>query len=158
PVHLSIRLPASFGIRANVSHLRVDDSHGDAYTVWVSQGMPPAPSAAQVAALKQAMDPSVLTPDGSAVVRADGTVSLDFDLPRFGVSLLTLRPVLPTNGEGKEGGGCNSSGVSNDRGAAHLGGRSCRIGVGGIDIAGAAPLGTSFLVLIFMVLRRRGRA
>ncbi len=43
PVHLAITLPAGFGPRARVSHLRVDESHGDAYTVWVSQGMPATP-------------------------------------------------------------------------------------------------------------------
>jgi xylan 1,4-beta-xylosidase len=158
PVHLSVRLPGSFGARATVSHLRVDDSHGDAYTVWVSQGMPSQPSAAQVAALKQAMDPSLITADGGAVVRADGTVSIDFDLPRFGVSLLTLEPAPATRSEGKDGGGCNSSGASNDRGTAHPSGRSCRIGVGSIDIAGSAPFGVSLVVLTFMMLRRRGRA
>ena len=76
-----------------VSHMRVDESHGDAYTVWVSQGMPAAPSAAQVAALQQAMDPSSLVPDSTVLVAADGSVSVDFDLPRFGVSLLTVAPV-----------------------------------------------------------------
>ena len=52
PVHLTIKVPASFGASVRVSHLRVDESHGDAYTVWVSQGMPASPSAAQVAALQ----------------------------------------------------------------------------------------------------------
>ena len=47
PVHLAIKVPASFGPTAHVSHLRVDESHGDAYTVWVSQGMPASPSAAR---------------------------------------------------------------------------------------------------------------
>ena len=31
---------SSFGARATVTHLRVDETHGDAYTVWVSQGSP----------------------------------------------------------------------------------------------------------------------
>ena len=63
PVRLTIKVPARFGSRVRVSHLRVDESHGDAYTVWVSQGMPASPSAAQVAALQAAMDPSPLVPD-----------------------------------------------------------------------------------------------
>ena len=63
PVHLAIKVPASFGSSVRVSHLRVDESHGDAYTVWVSQGMPASPSAAQIAALQQAMDPAPLVPD-----------------------------------------------------------------------------------------------
>ena len=95
PVHLTIKVPASFGASVRVSHLRVDDSHGDAYTVWVSQGMPASPSAAQLAALQQAMDPSSLVPDRTAAVAADGSVAVDFDLPRFGVSLVTITPAGP---------------------------------------------------------------
>jgi xylan 1,4-beta-xylosidase len=92
PVHLAITVPASFGSSARVSHLRVDASHGDAYTVWVSQGMPAGPSPAQVAALQQAMDPSSLVPETTVPVGADGSVSVDFDLPRFAVSLVTVLP------------------------------------------------------------------
>jgi xylan 1,4-beta-xylosidase len=92
PVHLAITVPTTFGSHVRVAHLRVDDSHGDAYTVWVAQGMPPSPSAAQSAALQDAMDPASLVPDTTVAVRAGGAVSLDFDLPRFGVSLVTLEP------------------------------------------------------------------
>jgi xylan 1,4-beta-xylosidase len=92
PVHLTIDVPTSFGSSVRVSHLRVDESHGDAYTVWVAQGMPETPAPAQVAALQQAMDPSLLVPDRTIAVSADGSVGVDFDLPRYGVSLVTLRP------------------------------------------------------------------
>ena len=92
PVHLTIKVPATFGASVRVSHQRVDESHGDAYTVWVSQGMPASPSAAQVAALQAAMDPSPLVPDRAVAVDADGSVAVDFDLPRFGVSLVTIAP------------------------------------------------------------------
>jgi len=54
--------------------------------------MPASPSAADVAALQAAMDPSPLVPDRVLPVAADGTVGTDFDLPRFAVSLVTLRP------------------------------------------------------------------
>ena len=43
-----------------MTHTRVDDTHGDAFTVWVSQGSPATPSAAQLAALREAMEPVVL--------------------------------------------------------------------------------------------------
>ena len=92
PVHLTIKVPASFGSGVRVSHLRVDESHGDAYTVWVSQGMPASPSSAQLDALHQAMNHSLLVPDTTAAVAADGSVAVDFDLPRFGVSLVTITP------------------------------------------------------------------
>jgi len=91
PVHLTARLPADFGNRALVTHLRVDESHGDAYTVWVSQGSPPAPSAAQISAMQQAMEPAPLEPARTVDV-ANGEVDLDFMLPRFGISLVTLAP------------------------------------------------------------------
>ena len=35
PVRLAITVPPSFGSRVRVAHLRVDESHGDAYAVWV---------------------------------------------------------------------------------------------------------------------------
>ena len=91
-VHVAIKVPASFGSSVRVSHRRVDESHGDAYTVWVSQGMPASPSAAEVAALQQAMHPLPLIPDGTVAVSVDGSVGIDFDLPRFGVSLVTIGP------------------------------------------------------------------
>jgi len=92
PVHLAITLPASFGAGARVSHLRVDASHGDAYTVWVSQGMPASPSPVEVAALEAAMHAAPLAPDTTLPVGAGGAVTVDFDLPRFGVSLVTMTP------------------------------------------------------------------
>jgi xylan 1,4-beta-xylosidase len=95
PVHLAITVPASFGARVRLAHLRVDESHGDAHAVWVSQGMPPSPSAPQIAALQQAMDPASLVPDTTVAVGSGGLVSLDFDLPRFGISLITVEPVAP---------------------------------------------------------------
>ena len=93
PVHLAITVPPTFGSRVRLAHLRVDESHGDAYTVWVSQGMPASPSEAQIAALQQAMDPASLVPDTTVAVGAGGAVGVDFDLPRFGVSLITVEPV-----------------------------------------------------------------
>jgi xylan 1,4-beta-xylosidase len=116
PVHLAVKMPASFGTSgscARVSHLRVDESHGDAYTVWVSQGMPATLSAAEVAALQQAMDPSPLAPERSVAVAADGTASVDFMLPRFGVSLITLAP-----GACDGGGGCACRAVGRGEAAA----------------------------------------
>jgi xylan 1,4-beta-xylosidase len=135
PVHLAIKVPATFGAGARVSHLRVDEDHGDAYTVWVSQGMPASPSAAQVAALRQAMDPSTLVPDGTVAVAADGTVGVDFDLPRFGVSLVTISPAVGAS-DGQPHGGC-----------------ACRVG-------GDAPAlpGPGALALVLALRRRRARA
>jgi len=54
--------------------------------------MPASPSAAQLSAMQQAMSPAPLMPDRTLAVSADRSVSVDFTLPRFGVSLLTFQP------------------------------------------------------------------
>jgi xylan 1,4-beta-xylosidase len=114
PVHLSVRVPAAFGPTAMVTHMRVDDTHGDAYTVWVSQGSPAAPSAAQLTQLQQAMEPAPLQPAQTVAV-AGNAVALDFDLPRFGISLVTLAPVGASDAST---GGSSSGGGSSDAAAA----------------------------------------
>ena len=104
PVHLTVQVPTSFGPTVRVSHLRVDETHGDAYAVWVAQGMPASPSTEQLTKLRQAMDPSLLVPTKAVAVTASGSVDLDFDLPRFGVSLVTLQPATGDGGAGGDGG------------------------------------------------------
>jgi xylan 1,4-beta-xylosidase len=127
PVRLAITVPASFGARVLVSHTRVDEAHGDAYSAWVSQGSPPAPTAEQIAALERAMEPAPLVPDESIAVSPDGSVLLDFELPRFGVSLVTVTPDR-LGGEG-------------DSTAPHgAGGCACRAGSHGRDATTAWSL------------------
>jgi xylan 1,4-beta-xylosidase len=145
PVHLAITVPASFGPSARVSHLRVDGSHGDAYTVWVSQGMPASPSDAQISALRQAMSPSLLVPDRTVSIAATGSLGVDFDLPRFGVSLVTILPAAGDGGRDAEGGG--GSDGSTDRLDRRGGGCACRAGGPGDDTTDAALLGIGVLVL-----------
>ena len=148
PVHLTVAIPASFGSSARVSHLRVDDTHGDAYSVWVSQGMPANPSAAQVTALQQAMDPSQLVPDGTFAVAADGTVGVDFDLPRFGISLVTIQPAAAAS----DGGSTTLP--------ARTGTSGCACGVSGRSKGAAnttAPLGMAMLALAVIARRRSAR-
>jgi xylan 1,4-beta-xylosidase len=144
PVHLSIKVPRSFGAVARVAHLRVDESHGDAYTVWVAQGMPQNPSAEQVAALQQAMEPSALVPDAMVAVSADGFIGVDFELPRFGVSLVTI---LPSAAEGNGG----------SPGTVARTGCSCHIGGGDYDAGASLLLGISALALARNVRRRSAR-
>lgn len=91
PVRVTVALPAGWGTRATVTHLRVDEMHGDAYTVWLGQGSPPVPTSSERAALVAAMEPGLLEPVRTVDV-IDGAVSLDFEMPRFAVSLLTLVP------------------------------------------------------------------
>ena len=94
PVHLSVKVPAEFGTSAVVTRTLADETHGDAYTVWASQGKPATPSATQIQQLKEGMQPVLLEPARTVDVVA-GTVNLDFDLARFGVLLVTLAPVEP---------------------------------------------------------------
>ena len=91
PLTLEVAVPSGFGANALVTHTRVDETHGDAFTVWVAQGSPEAPTAVQLAALQEAMLPGMLAREQVTPV-ASGAVRLAFDLPRFGVSLLTLVP------------------------------------------------------------------
>jgi xylan 1,4-beta-xylosidase len=91
PVTLHVVVPPAFGAHVAVTHTRVDETHGDAHTVWVSQGSPATPSEAQLAALRSAMEPVVLERERVVGVR-NGAVSLSFELPRFGLSLVTMAP------------------------------------------------------------------
>jgi xylan 1,4-beta-xylosidase len=126
PVHLSLTVPRSFAPNVRVSHLRVDETHGDAYTVWVSQGMPENPSPAQLRALQQAMDPAPYVPDVTLAVPADGVLEFDFELPRFGISLLTIQPA--------------KSVVTGGDDAGKTGGCACRVNGRGELSDSAAPL------------------
>ncbi len=160
PVHLAINIPPDFGPNLRVSHLRVDEDHGDAYTVWASQGMPQSPSAAEVANLQQAMEPSPLVPAEAVAVDAGGSVNIDFDLPRFGVSLVTIQPAPGASdggggtGDGGQGGGGTGAGGATSS-QAHLGGGcNCTFGDGG-ESSDMALLVAASLALAMLARRRR---
>ncbi len=89
PVSVRIAVPPEFGSRVSVTHARVDEAHGDAFAVWKAQGMPATPTDAQRRELESAMQPGLLERDRRVEVE-NGTVTVAFDLPRFGISLLTL--------------------------------------------------------------------
>jgi xylan 1,4-beta-xylosidase len=91
PVHLVVDLPSEFGASAVVTQLLADETHGDAYTVWTSQGSPETPSPAQLQQLRDGMQPAAAPVRTVAAVA--GKIALDFTLARFGVSLVTLAPV-----------------------------------------------------------------
>ena len=79
-------LPAHWG-RKTMSHFRIDDAHGNAFTEWQRMGSPAQPTAAQIARMEQA---GQLTPlHAPETVRVeDGTLTTQFTLPRQAVSLL----------------------------------------------------------------------
>jgi xylan 1,4-beta-xylosidase len=90
-VTVDVTVPATFGRRAALTHLRVDEEHGDAFEVWQALGEPASPSQQELALLREAMGSLELEPARTVEVE-DGSVSLSFDLPRFGISLITLSP------------------------------------------------------------------
>ena len=119
---------------------------------------PATPSAAQIAALQQGMDPVPLGATQTLAV-AGGAVSLSFDLPRFGISLVTRSLAAgatdastdvpgdaPADAEAPtpDGGGAKGGG----------GGCACAVTTGG---EGAAPHVLALLVLVvgLAAFRRR---
>jgi xylan 1,4-beta-xylosidase len=74
---------------ATVTHYRVDESHSNSYAEWKRLGSPLAPNDKTYAQLEKAGQLALLSPAGS--VRAErGRITLDFNLPRQGVSLIEL--------------------------------------------------------------------
>lgn len=97
-VTLQVSLPKSFGENVTLTEKRVDDTHGNAFTTWQAQGSPESPSEDQLSALRAAMNSlEVGSPQTLEVQRGVATVELE--LPRFGLALLTFSkraPVDPT--------------------------------------------------------------
>ena len=90
-VTLDVTVPPAFGMNAAVTHARVDERHGNAHAAWVSQGSPAEPTAEELLELRRAMHPVVLE-RARVVAVENGAVRISFDLPRFGISLLSLTP------------------------------------------------------------------
>ncbi len=154
PIQLSVKVPGSFGARVSVTHLRVDDAHGDAYTLWTAQGSLATPSDAQIAALQQGMDPVPLGATQTLDV-AGGAVRLSFDLPRFGISLVTLSPATgatdaSTDAPADTGAPTPDGGETKGRGS----GCACAITTGG---EGAAPHVLALLLVVGLAAFRGRR-
>ncbi len=88
-VHLQCSgLPADVGT-AELTHYRVDETHGNAYAAWLRMGGPVAPDSQQYAQLKAAGALAVVEEPKTVRVSA-GAAWLDFTLPRQAVSLVVL--------------------------------------------------------------------
>lgn len=74
-----------------LQHYRVDDSHSNAYGVWVQRGRPMYPSDSQRTAIKAREGLELLTPPAFLTV-VDGTVGFEFAMPVHAISLLLLGP------------------------------------------------------------------
>ena len=89
PIRLKVKLPPDFGSKAQVTHYRIDDTHSNAYTKWLELGSPQNPSPEMLAQLTTAMELQMLEPVGVIDV-IDSKASLNFKLPRSGLSLIIL--------------------------------------------------------------------
>jgi xylan 1,4-beta-xylosidase len=82
-------LPPDFGLKAGVTHYRIDNTHSNAYTKWLELGSPQNPGPEILAKLKAAMELQTLEPAKYMDI-LDSKATLSFDLPRFGLSLIIL--------------------------------------------------------------------
>jgi xylan 1,4-beta-xylosidase len=82
--------------RVLLEHYRLDDTHSNAYTVWLGMGSPQHPTATQYAELRAAGQLQLLTSPAWLEV-TNGQVSVTTVMPRQGISLLhlTWQPVSP---------------------------------------------------------------
>jgi xylan 1,4-beta-xylosidase len=72
-----------------LEHFRIDDTHSDAYTVWVAMGSPQSPTPEQYAQLQAAGQLQLLTSPTWMDVTS-GTITVPTTLPREATSLLHL--------------------------------------------------------------------
>jgi xylan 1,4-beta-xylosidase len=79
------------GGSAKIQHYRIDADHSNAFDAWKRMGSPPQPSAEQYAQLESAGRLAMLKPEETMNIK-DGAVSIRFELPRQGVSLLVIEP------------------------------------------------------------------
>ncbi|MBI5768645.1 MAG: beta-xylosidase [Verrucomicrobia bacterium] len=82
-------LPAA-ATQPKLTHYRVDATHSNAYTLWQSLGSPVAPSKPQYQQLEAAAQLALLENQPATVAVNGGAATLQFALPRQGVSLLVL--------------------------------------------------------------------
>lgn len=89
PIQLKVKLPPDFGSKAQVIHYRIDDTHSNAYTKWLELGSPQNPDVEMLAKLKAAMELEMLEP-AKLLDITNNEATLNFDLPRSGLSLVIL--------------------------------------------------------------------
>lgn len=76
---------------ASVKHFRVDQDHSNSYGAWLKLGSPIAPNEKEYETLLQASQLATLSQSASTI--GEGSLKLQFQLPRQGVSLLELQPI-----------------------------------------------------------------
>ena len=93
-IKLMVKLPSAYGSRVQLVHYRIDDTHSNAYTKWLELGSPQNPTADMLAQLKTAMQLQLLEPPRLVDID-DDEVTLNFELPRSGLSLVVLKKRRP---------------------------------------------------------------
>ncbi len=87
PVKLAVKGIAATKIL--FTHYRIDQEHSNSYTTWKKMGSPQQPTQEQITALEKAGQLQMLGSPQWVTVK-DGLVTIDFDLPRQGVSLIKI--------------------------------------------------------------------
>ncbi|WP_245878031.1 GH39 family glycosyl hydrolase [Spirosoma fluviale] len=86
---VSIQLKGIPGKKALVHHYRIDKEFSNSYEAWKKMGSPQKPTAQQISELEKAGQLKEMTAPKSVAV-SSGETTLNFTLPRQGVSLLTV--------------------------------------------------------------------
>jgi xylan 1,4-beta-xylosidase len=81
-------LPLKNGL-AKLKHYRIDETHGNSFTVWKQMGSPQQPTKEQYRQLERAGELDELEPSARVTVE-NGTLTRRLNLPRQAVSLLVL--------------------------------------------------------------------
>ncbi len=89
PADVELLVDGVPGRSADITHQRVDATHGNAYEAWKRMGSPQPPTRAQYKALERAGQLQPFEPSRRVKV-ADGRVRLTFTLPRQAVSLVRV--------------------------------------------------------------------
>lgn len=92
---LGVTLPSTYRT-VRLTHYRIDDVHSNAYTKWLELGSPQSPSRQARDQLHAAMQLQTMGPPRMTNVK-DGQVVLDFELPRFALSLIILENVADSD-------------------------------------------------------------
>jgi xylan 1,4-beta-xylosidase len=79
----------------SVEHYRIDETHSNSFSTWKAMGSPQEPTAEQYAQLVAAGQLARLS-DESIEALANQEISIRFELPRRGVSLLVVTWASPS--------------------------------------------------------------
>jgi xylan 1,4-beta-xylosidase len=90
PAEVDLTIEGVSAGRPVLRHYRIDAGHSNAYEAWKKMGSPQQPSPDQYAQLENAGQLQLLTPEKRVPV-ANGRVTVSFQLPRQGVSLIELK-------------------------------------------------------------------